>query len=182
MRFSTSIYTPKLLLEQYVLHKTYVLKRMNTTGSLSVKVRLPAIPEDISENIICSIIHNKLNDTTTTRNYAGDLYSHKEGQQECKCFTSNGPISFSPSNYWDVLYFLDARLWLKDEFILYRVPLSRRSVEWENIKVNRIQTFSEQAYEGRRPRIKWTALYPQIESYCDTVFNGTLEDLFHKKM
>jgi hypothetical protein len=43
----------------------------------------------------------------------------KRGFQECKCFTSDGPLSFTPSSNWDVIYFLDARDWLNDNFILY---------------------------------------------------------------
>ena len=54
-------YSKELLKEQYYLHKSYVLGRINTTKKIGVKVRLPCIPEDISENIIKNIIHTKLN-------------------------------------------------------------------------------------------------------------------------
>ena len=172
-------YTKRLLIEQYNLHKTYVLGRINTTREISVKVRLPSIPEDISENIVKYIIHNKLEDITSLWNCKkGDLQSLKEGKQECKCFTSDGPLSFTPSSEWDVIYFLDARKWLIDHFILYKVSLKRTSEEWKNIKVSKSQTFEDQTKQGRRPRITWEALKPQIEPYCKKVYEGIFEDIF----
>ncbi len=140
-------YTSQILKEQFSIHKDYVLRRMQTTNELGLRVRLPSIPEDISENIIKFIIHNKLNDKTSTRacnsGNTGDLYSELEGKQECKCFTSDGPTSFTPSSEWDVIYFLDARNWLENIFVLYKIPLKRTSNEWKNIKVSNSQTFEE---------------------------------------
>lgn len=173
-------YTETLLKEQYNLHKAYVNGRINTTKKIGVKVRLPCIPEDISENIVKYIICNKLKDTTSRWDCKnGDLESKKEGKQECKCFTSDGPPSFTPSSDWDVIYFLDARNWLNDIFILYRVQLKRTSSEWKNIKVSKTQTFEDQANQGRRPRITWELLQPQISSYCSKVYEGKFEDIFN---
>jgi hypothetical protein len=172
-------YTKELLIEQLALHKGYVNGRINTTKKIGVKVRLPSIPEDISENIIKHILHNKVNDNTSRWDCKnGDLESQKEGKQECKCFTSSGPPSFTPSSNWDVIYFLDARNWLCNKFILHRVSLKRTSSEWLNIKVNKIQTFYDQTKQGRRPRITWESLHPQISSYCTKVYEGTFEDIF----
>jgi len=172
-------YTTELLKEQYTLHKDYVTKRINTTKKIGVKVRLPCIPEDISENIVKQIIRNKLQDETSRWDCKnGDLQSEKEGKQECKCFTSNGPLSFTPSSDWDTIYFLDAQNWLNDHFILYRIPLKRTSSEWKNIKVNKSQSFEDQTKQGRRPRIKWILLKPQIESHCSKVYEGTFDNIF----
>ena len=172
-------YTEDLLKEQYALHKAYVNGRINTTKKIGVKVRLPSIPEDISENIVKQILHNKLNDRTSRWDCKGDLQSEKEGKQECKCFTSDGPSSFTPSSDWDVIYFLDARNWLNDKFILHRVLLKRTSTEWKNIKISKAQTFEDQVKQGRRPRITWESLYPQISSYCNKVYEGTFDDIFN---
>jgi hypothetical protein len=173
-------YSEELLKEQFGLHKSYVNGRINTTIKIGVKVRLPCIPEDISENIIKNIIHNKLNDKTSSWDCKkGDLESQKEGKQECKCFTSDGPPSFTPLSDWDVIYFLDARNWLKnDTFILYRCSLKFSSTEWKNIKINKTKTFEDQTKQGRRPRITWKSLYPQIESYCSKVYEGSFDDIF----
>lgn len=172
-------YTTDLLKEQYALHKSYVQQRIATTKKIGVKVRLSSIPEDITENIVKQIIHNKLNDKTSSWGCkTGDLLSQKEGKQEVKCFTSDGPLSFTPSSHWDVLYFLDARNWLNNIFILYKVPLKIISNEWKNIKISERQTFEDQTKQGRRPRISWKALHPQIDSYCSKVYEGTFEDIF----
>jgi|LakMenEpi03Aug12_release.lakeMendotaPanAssembly.Ray.scaffolds.fasta_scaffold180124_2 hypothetical protein len=179
VEISEDSYTKELLKEQYILHKNYVIGRINTTKKIGVKVRLPCIPEDISENIVKQIIHNKLNDKTSRWDCKkGDLYSQKEGKQECKCFTSDGPPSFTPSSDWDIIYFLDARQWLNDTFVLYRIPLQRTSTEWKNIKVSKTQTFEDQSKQGRRPRITWESLKPQIETYCSKIYEGTFDDIF----
>ena len=144
-----------------------------------VEIRLPSIPEDISENIVKYIIQNKLNDKTSSWDCKrGDLESKNEGKQECKCFTSTGPLSFTPSSEWDVIYFLDAQKWLSDSFVLYRIPLKRTSTEWQKIKVNKKQTFEDQCKQGRRPRMNWKILEPQVASHCTKVYEGTFEDIF----
>ena len=172
-------YTEKVLKDQYLIHKTYVKSRKESTKKLGVNVRLPSIPEDISENIVKFIIHNKLNDKTSSWECKkGDLYSEKEGKQECKCFTSDGPLSFTPTSEWDVIYFLDARSWLDDKFILYKIILKRTSDEWKNIKVNKLQTFGDQCKEKRRPRITWESLKLQILSQCIIVYEGSFDDIF----
>ena len=172
-------YTPEILKRQYNMHKEYVKGRIQSIKESNVKVRLPCIPEDMSENIIKNIIHNKLGDKSSTWDCAkGDLFSNIEGKQECKCFTSNGPLSFTPSSEWDVIYFLDARQWLEDKFVCYRIPLKKNSDEWKNIKVNKTQTFDEQSKEKRRPRINWLSLHQQISPHVHTIFDGTFDEIF----
>lgn len=166
-------YTAEILKEQYNLHKRYVECRKKATKNCNVKVRFPCIPEDISENIIKNIIHNKLKDKSSSWDCKkGDLYSLKEGKQECKCFTSNGPISFTPTSEWDVLYFLDARKWLNDIFILYKVNLKKTSSEWKNIKVNKSETFQDHCDQKRRPRIGWEGLKGQLSGNYVIVYAG----------
>lgn len=173
------LYDEKILKEQYNLHKNYVMKRIKTTINLKIKVRLPSIPEDISENIIKYLIRNKLNDKTTIWNCKnGDLFSLNEGKQECKCFTINGPISFTPTTNWDIIYFLDARNWFNDIFVLFRVSLKRTSTEWKNINISKTQTYEHQSKQGRRPRIIWEQLKPQINKHCNKVFEGSFNEIF----
>ncbi len=172
-------YTQTVLEEQYALHKAYVKGRIDSTKKTGVKVRLPSIPEDISENIVKFIIQNKLKDKSSKWSCKkGDLYSDTEGKQECKCFTSDGPPSFTPSSDWDVIYFLDGRKWLEDKFVLYRISLKRTSDEWKNIKVSKSQTFDDQCKQGRRPRITWESLCPQVSDHCKKVYEGTFQDIF----
>jgi hypothetical protein len=152
------------------------MKELYNTANL--KIRNQGIPGAISENIIKFIIIHKLKIPSTWDKKSGDLFSEIEGKQECKCFTSDGPISFTPTSSWDVIYFLDARQWLDGIFILYRCSLKRTSDQWKNIKVSETQTMGEQSDEKRRPRITWDALKPQILSECVTVFEGTFDEIF----
>ena len=169
-------YTKNVLKEQYELHYNYVKSRKESSKKLNIKFRFPSIPEDITENIIKFIIH-KLGDTTSSWNCKGDLFSKKEGIQECKCFTSNGPISFTPSSNWDYIYFLDARNWIDNTFILYKAKIKRTSDEWKQIKINKKQTFEDQCVQKRRPRIGWENLYPQITTYCEKIYESTFDDI-----
>ena len=167
-------YTKETLKEQYKIHKIYVSSRKK------INVRLPCFPEDISENIIKFINHRNGDKTSNWNCDKGDLISLKYGKQECKCFTSNGPISFSPSSKWDELFFLDATDWFdKDKFILYRTRLKRNSNEWMSIKVNKKETFGEHSLQGRRPRICWKDLYPQIKQDCEKIYEGTFDNIFN---
>ena len=48
-------------------------------------------------------------------------------------------------------------------FILYKIPYKRTSIEWQNIKISKTQTFEDQTKQGRRPRINWDSLKNQIK-------------------
>ena len=175
---SNESYTKEILDQQFTIYKLYVVERMKTT-TYGVKIRLPNMPEDISENIIKYILHFTGYDTTTKWDCKkGDLYSSTEGIQECKCFTSNGPISFTPSSNWNILYCLDAREWKNNIFVLYRISLQRTSDAWKNIQMNKKQIFEDQCQQGRRPRITWKKLYPQIQDYCTKIYEGSYENIF----
>jgi hypothetical protein len=166
----------------YSTHVKYVNDMQQKYKSLGLKVRKPCFPEPISENIVKFILHNKLNDPTSSWACSGDLISEKEGIQECKCFTSDGPITFTPKTDWDVIYFLDARDWLKDNFKLYRVPIKRTSNEWKNITMNRNETFDKQCTQGRRPRMGWKKLQEQISEHCNKVYEGCIDDILNSRL
>lgn len=162
-------YTKKILRYQYCLHKLYVQERKK----IQTSVRLPGIPEDISENIVKFILRSLGDASCTWEERSGDLFSSVEGKQECKCFTSKGPISFTPVGDWDVIYFLDARRWLvNDSVTLYKCNLKRSSDEWKAVRVSKTQTFNDQCEQGRRPRICWESLYPQIPH--EKIFEGSI--------
>jgi len=171
-------FTPDLLRHLYGIHHSYVTSLLASTKTLGVKVRSPVFPEYLSENMIKTILHKGHDTTSTWGCDSGDLHSALEGKQECKCFTSDGPLSFTPSSNWDVIYFMDARGWLQDSFQLYRIPLRRTSDEWKAIHVNKTQTFEDQVKQGRRPRLTWDYLHPQIAPHCTKIFDGSFEDMF----
>ena len=165
------------LSEFYSIHKEYVKSLKSLETKTKIKVRLPNFPEHLSENIIKYAIQKEGDNTVIWNCKSGDLLSRVRGKLECKCFTSDGPISFTPSSDWDEIYFLDARNWLEDRFIVYRVILKYSSDEWKNISVSKTQTFRDQCKQGRRPRITWEALYPQIFTDVQPIFNGNFSEL-----
>lgn len=173
------VITCDILQSLYDTHKKYIIMMQKIYESTGLCVRQPCFPEPISENIVKFILHNKLNDPTSSWACSGDLISEKEGKQECKCFTSDGPISFTPKTDWDVIYFLDARNWLNDNFKLYRVAIKRTSTEWKNITINRHETFEKQCAQGRRPRIGWKKLQEQLSEHCNKVYEGCLNDILN---
>ena len=179
-------YTAEVLKESFLQHKNYVIGRKATIAKTGLPIRLPNMPEDISENIVKFLIHRNGDKTSKWtksvirkgQKITGDLVSEKEGTQECKCFTSDGPASFGPEEGWNVIYFLDATHWLEDKFVLWRIPLSNTSKEWKALKMNKSQTHEDQAAQGRRPRISWEGLKPQIEGFCEKIYEGTFDGIF----
>jgi len=168
----TDHYTKDILKEQFDIHKEYTLKRMKVKP---LGVRMPNMPEDISENMIKFALCSK--GSFTRWDCKGDLLSDTEGVQECKCFTSNGPSSFTPSSEWNVIYFLDARKWLQDHFILYKVNMKNTSKEWKELKMNKKESFQDKCNKGQRPRITWDELYPQISDKTQLVVEGSFEEI-----
>jgi hypothetical protein len=152
-------------------------------------IRHQNTPEDITENITKFIIRKYENDTSCVwckgvdKKYGltGDLYSNKYEKSapiEVKSFTSSGPSQFGPDKKFGVLYFLDLRQLLNDKIILWKVNLNYLSDEFKNIKVNKFQTMVEQLLEGRRPRISWNDMHPQISEFCEKIYEGTFEEIF----
>lgn len=171
----------KMLKSLYQCHMEYVLKIQEICRENSyplTQIRMPNMPEYITENLIRFVIINHLKDSTCVKGTTGDLFSSIEGIQECKTFSSDGPISFGPDEKWDTIYFLDARKWLDNQFTLFRLPYSNTSDIVKNIKVNKKETFFDQCQQQRRPRISWNGLYHQIDQYLKPVYSGTFEDIF----
>jgi hypothetical protein len=179
--------TSEILDELFAKHKDYVSALIEQKKKYKIDIRLPNMPEYISENIAKFLIRNKLNDKTcvwskgSNNKRSGDLYSDKEKIQEVKAFTSTGPISFGPTEKWNVLYFLDMTKWLDDKIILYQVNLSNDSTEWKNIKINSKETFEVQAKLGLRPRINWDGLSKQLKNKVE-VYRGSFKDIFIEKL
>lgn len=138
-------------------------------------------PLDITENIAKFIILNKTKDNSCVWSKSvglnGDLWSAEKNIIEVKSFISEGPSSFGPDKKFDIIYFLDIRKWLNDELILWHsAPV------WKNLKINSKngETHDSQAEQGRRPRIQWDKIKPQVEDYCTEIFRGTFDAIFTK--
>lgn len=119
------------------------------------KYRYPNFPECISEYLIYTIEEGIERITKT-----GDLIKNNK-KIEVKCFSSKGPISFGPSESWDVIYFIDAIN--HPHITVYKCNLKNTDIAWQNIRINKNETFSDQIKSKRRPRICFSSLKPQIE-------------------
>ena len=142
------------------------------------KTRLPCLSEIVSENLIkFCLIKNKINCVNSDN--GGDLLVDNNLKYECKCFTSEGPISFGPTEKWDKIVFMDGRKWFQNEFKIILINLKNTDNIWYNIKMNKNETFKDQCEQKRRPRICWDALKIQIPNdYVNIIFEGKIEDLF----
>lgn len=171
-------YTENILKSQFNNWLTWMRTQIELK-ELGLITRVGAgMPEHISENMIKFILQNKCDDASCTWRCAGDLISKKEGKQECKCFISDGPLSFGPTCKWNYIYFLDARQYLANKFTLYKIKLKNTSNDWKSIKVKKSQSYEDQCKQGRRPRIGWKSLYQQIKDFTEIVFEGSFEDIF----
>jgi hypothetical protein len=175
-------YTPNILRQRYSSLRDLVESFSLLPPHIRKLVRGMNIPEDISENIVKFIIRNTLGDDSCSWcksvGMTGDLYSIKEGIQEVKAFSSDGPSSFGPRKKFDVIYFLDMRQWLRDTIILWKVNLNNESSQWKELKMNKKEDHKAQADRGIRPHIAWDKIYPQISDHCTKVYEGTFEGIF----
>ena len=181
-------YTAEILRRRFNRYKEDCIDLTDLKKTSGLNIRNQNPPEDITENIAKFIIHNYDNDLSCKWSKGiglkGDLFSSKypESPPEVKAFTSVGPSQFGPKKVFGVLYFLDLRKWIEDQIVLWRVNLTNKSPEIKGIKINKTQTHEEQCAEGRRPRISWDKLYPQISDHCEKIFEGTFEDIFVKPL
>jgi hypothetical protein len=96
---------------------------------------------------------------------------------EVKGFSSNWPISFGPKEKWNRLYIVDCQKTMDKIFKIYEIKISNEDDIWENIKINKKQTFKDQCNEKRRPRICFNLLKKQLNANCKLVFDDHLNNL-----
>ena len=140
------------------------------------KIRNENFPSEISENIVKFVFRKKYKITGNWDTKNGDLQIINK-KIEIKGFSSKGPLSFGPTEKWDILCIVDATKSKDKIFIVYLINLSNINNFWRNIKVNKIQTFDDQCLEKRRPRICFDELKKQLKSFITIIFNGHIDDL-----
>ena len=145
----------------------------NESSNNIKKIRKLNFPSEISENIVKYCIFNKYNimpNWSTVK--SGDLTlklntdtnnKNKEIKIEVKAFSSCGPISFGPHEYWDWIYFVDAINYSNKKFKIYELKLSSLDDKWLNININKTETFNDQKKQNRRPRIGFELLFNQLQ-------------------
>lgn len=161
-----------------------LLSEFNLATGLPIRHQNP--PEDITENIAKFVIQNHDNDLSCkwakSVGLNGDLCSSKypiDFPPEVKAFTSDGPLSFGPDKKFGVIYFVNMiDIFTQGKLSVWKVNLTSESPIWKETKMNKEQTFEDQCKQGRRPRITWFSLYPQISEHCVKIYDGTFEGIF----
>lgn len=160
------------------IHINYIKMLQTFMKKYKYKIRFPNFPEEISENIVKEFINKKEKRNCKKTQIGGDL-EIIEGKNlkkiEVKCFTSDGPTSFGPTENWDEIYFLDAKNFLSKNFIIYKINLSNNSDTFSNIKINASKNYKDVCKEGKRPRINFKQLKEQLKEHIEEVYNGNLE-------
>lgn len=116
-------------------------KHLKSRGYYARSVNLP---EGVTEALTALCFNGKL-----IRSGSGDMLLSDGSINEVKGASSTGPNSFSPSEWFDNLFFVKYNL--KTTFQIYKLDINRKDIE--KIKVNKRETFLDQAQAGRRPRI-----------------------------
>ena len=99
---------------------------------------------------------------------------------EVKAFSSEGPISFGPNEYWDWIYFVDAINYTNKIFKIYELKLSSMDKKWLDIYFNKNETFYDQKKQNRRPRIRFNLLLNQLKKnniHIKLIFNNDIKYL-----
>lgn len=144
------------------------------------KSRNLIIPECLTETIAQLALC--LNNIYCYKSDIGDLECIIAGQKKCvevKSCSSDGPISFGPKqNNKNILVLVDARDYKKYNFKVYLI--TELSDLLNNLKINKNETFKNQADNGRRPRINPTIFLEYAKKYPDNykeIFNGNISGL-----
>ena len=131
-------------------------------------LRLPSFGE-LGESIVAHLLYEQ-KACDICKPATGDL-QWDDQLCEIKTVTSKGPISFGPTEKWDLLAILDAQQFEQGRYQLYLI--SRTNQQLGYLKVNKKQTFADQIRQKRRPRICLSKLLAQIDSQHIQVIQKT---------
>jgi hypothetical protein len=163
------------LLDNYI-ETTNLFDSINKNLSKK-KIRNPNFPSEISENIVKFAFSKKYKIMPSWDTCNGDLIVFNK-KLEVKGFMSSGPSSFGPTEEWDFLYFVDCTKYKNKYFKIYEIKLSNKDKVWNNIKINKNDTYYDQCLQKRRPRISFQLLNEQIKDFCKLIFEGNIKDLY----
>ena len=158
-----------IFIEYYNKIKTFSINN-------KIKIRMPNFQEGLSENIIRLFIKNYEN-INCECSKTGDLIKQNNIKVEVKCFSSIGPTSFGPTEKWDEIYFLDATEFNKNFFKIFKCELSNNSITWNNIQINKNQTFLDMCNQRKRTRLSFSSIKTQLKNNIIKIYEGNLENI-----
>lgn len=135
------------------------------------RIRLPNFGSEISENI-CRYALMKYYNKGCQQCKTGDFQMEDGKRIEVKCFSSDGPITFGPTETWDQLGLVDATRFEEGHFKVYLCPWSHDSPQFSNFKVSKKETMEIQRKAKRRPRISPKELFTQLGSEMILIYEG----------
>lgn len=141
------------------------------------KIRQTNFPSEISENIVKFVFFHKYKIMPTWNTDIGDLQCG-DISIEVKAFSSLGPTTFGPTEKWNRIYFLDATQFNDSVFKVYECKLKNTSHTWQQLRVNKGDTYGEHARQGRRPRLCFSDIWQQLGVNCKLIYDGP----FHEKL
>ena len=137
------------------------------------KIRHANFPSHISENIVKFVLFRKYKIMPTWDTQKGDLeFMHMK--VEVKAFSSKGPTSFGPLEEWDRIYFVDATQFHQSKFKVYECNLKNTSCAWQQLRINKNETYGDQCKQKRRPRLHFNEIREQLGTNCKMIFHGFL--------
>jgi hypothetical protein len=168
----------KSIIKKYFENYVQQCKIIEGINCSKRKVRRPNFPEVISEHIVYYyLVKNEPGEFAWDVDN-GDLTRELDGKVskiEVKCTSSDGPVSFGPTQYWDELFFVDASRFWKGQFSIHKVHCNK--TQFDKLKVNSAQTIGQQSGQMRRPRISFLKLKRQLGPLCKCVFVGKIDQL-----
>lgn len=183
------VYTEEILMAHYKVYlETYNrIEKLNEAMLLKNPnanvIRRDPFPSPVSENIAKFAIGRRYGENKRpTWQCQGDLMDPTGKRQEVKGFSSDGPISFGPTEKWDSIYFVDCRT--QNQFIVYECLLSNSDSDWRKIKLSECHTYDDQCSTGRRPRHGFDGIKKQLRALghpLKLIFRGSFDDLFTAK-
>lgn len=151
------------------------LQNMATFVKSKQRFRRPNFPDLVSETLVLRVLTYVYQTLNITGDCVGDLcwqYGKRSEKIEIKGFSSDGPISFGPTERWDVIYFIDFRE--TNKYILYEGDFTFESDIWQSINITSSETFSQKAKSGQRPRLKFDSIKSQITNKLNILHAGKI--------
>lgn len=143
------------------------------------KIRKSNFPSHISENIAKFAFCRRYGFMPNWDTDTGDLeLLGKKLEVKGSIDLYKGPPTFGPTERWHRIYFVDAKEINLNKVKVYEIKLSNSSKEWQNLKVNKKQTFGDQCKEKRRPRLPFKDIYRQLESNINIIYDGSIDDIY----
>lgn len=174
---STDYMSFQLVLKHLEIYKKYYkdIEFLNQ-HLIGKKIRYSNFPSEISENIVKFIFFRKYNIMPSWNTKTGDLECMNL-ILEVKAFSSTGPTTFGPKEKWNFIYFLDATRFQESIFTVFECKIKNTNPIWQQLKVNKHQTYEDQCRQGRRPRLSFCDIYHQLGSNCKMIFKGHINDI-----